>query len=249
MQKRPLSRLSNQVRSLTATGRAWYRELLTEIITLIPFYKMRKIDISQLSAEELEAALAQKKETERQQREEKRKAYEALKKETIEELAPLAEELSLSLGRFKSKAFTQLGTLYELLQDYSNRHKDGKGNFQIETEDFRILLKKQGKASFDERSHQAEKHIIDFVNSKFENDEDTRDLIMSLLERKKGDLDILLVQKLYAMEDRFDDENWREGIRLLKESYSYNHSKDYISFFKKGRNGEWEGINLNFSYK
>ena len=72
---------------------------------------------------------------------------------------------------------------------------------------------------------------------------------MSLLERKKGDLDIQLVQKLYSMEDRFDDENWREGIRLLKESYSYNHSKDYLSFFKKGNNNEWEGINLNFSYK
>lgn len=210
---------------------------------------MTTIDITQLSAEQLEAALAQKKEAERLEREEKRKTYESLKGETIDELSPIAEDLSLQLQRFKDKTFAQLGTLYELLQDYSNRHKDGKGNFQIENQDFKILFKRQGKGTFDERSHQAEKHIIDFVNSKFENDIDTKDLIMSLLERKKGDLDIQLVQKLYSMEDRFDDENWREGIRLLKESYSYNHSKDYVSFFKKGRNNEWEGINLNFSYK
>lgn len=204
-------------------------------------------DISQLSADELEAALAQKKEAERLEREEKRRTYEELREETIEELGNAAHDISLALERFNNKAFSQMRTLYELLQDYSKRHKDGKGNFEIKNDDFKILFKKQGKGAFDERSVQAEKHIIDFVNSKFENDVDTRDLIMSLLERKKGDLDVDLIQKLYAMEDRFDDDNWREGIRLLKESYSYNHSKDYIAFYKKGRDNRWVGINLNFS--
>lgn len=208
---------------------------------------MSTIDISQLSAEQLEAALAQKREDERKQREAKRTAYETLREESLEELANEAEQLSLALERFNSKTFSMLRSLYELLQDYSKRHKDGKGNFEIKNEDFKILFKRQGKGSFDERSLQAEKHIIDFVNSKFGDDIDTRDLIMSLLERKKGDLDIDLIQKLYAMEDRFDDENWREGIRLLKESYSYNHSKDYVAFYKKGRDNRWISINLNFS--
>lgn len=208
---------------------------------------MSNIDISQLSAEQLEAALAEKREAERKDREAKRASYEALREETLEELSETAEQLSLALERFNSKAFTQMRILYELLQDYSKRHKDGKGNFEIKNEEFKIMFKKQGKGTFDERSVQAEKHIIDFVNSKFEDDVDTRDLIMSLLERKKGDLDVDLIQKLYAMEDRFDDDNWREGIRLLKESYSYNHSKDYLAFFKKDRNNQWKGINLNFS--
>ena len=208
---------------------------------------MSTIDINQLSTEELEAALAKKKEAERQERENQRKSYESLKKETIEDLAPVAEELSLSILRFRDKAFTQLGSLYELLQDYSKRHQDGKGNFKIENEEFKIIFKRQGKGTFDERSEQAEKHIIDFLNTKYDGDLDTKDLILSLMERKKGDLDINMIQKLYSMEDRFDDENWREGIRLLKESYSFRHSKDYISFFKKGRNNQWEGINLNFS--
>ncbi len=203
---------------------------------------------AELTDAEATAVMKHREASNRKLREKQREDYEKLKSETIADLSPVAEDLSLTLKRFKDKAFTQLGTLYELLQEYSNRHKDGKGNFQIENEEFRIMFKRQGKGAFDERSHQAEKHIIDFVNSKFEKDEDTRDLIMSLLERKKGDLDIQLVQKLYSMEDRFDDENWREGIRLLKESYSYNHSKDYVSFYKKGRNNQWEGINLNFSY-
>ncbi len=208
----------------------------------------KQIDLSQLSAEELEAALAQKKETERQNRENQREAYEKLKDETIAELSPIAEDLSQQIERFHTKAFTQLGTLYKLLQDYSKRHADGKGNFTIENEDFKIQFKRQGKGTFDERSEQAEKHIIDFATKRWHGDKDTKDFIMTLLERKKGDLDINNVQKLYSMEDRFDDESWREGIRLMKESYEFKHSKDYISFFKKDRKNEWEGINLNFSY-
>ncbi|MPS73980.1 MAG: DUF3164 family protein [Chryseobacterium sp.] len=207
------------------------------------------IDITQLSTEELEKALETKKEAERVAREEKRQTYESLKYETIEELTPIAIEISLSLERFRDKAFTQLGTLYELLQDYSQRHKDGKGSFTIENEDYKIRFKRQGKGSFDERSVQAEKHIVDFINNRFGGDEDTKDLIMLALERRNGALDINQVQKLYSMEDRFNDENWKEGIKLLKESYSYNHSKDYINFSKKGRKNEWQSINLNFSYK
>jgi transposase InsO family protein len=65
--------------------------------------------------------------------------------------------------------------------------------------------------------------------------------------RKKGELDINLVQKLYAMEDRFQDENWKRGIELLKESYSFSHSKDYIGFEVKNDKGEWLPINLQFS--
>lgn len=209
---------------------------------------MIKETIKQLSTEELEAELNARKANEANEREKKREQYESLKQTVIEELAPKAEEISNLLTAFKKKAFEDLGSLYELLKDYSKRHNDGKGNFMIQDDKYRIQFKRQGKGTFDERSHQAEKHIVDFLSSKYQGDKDTKDLIMSLLERKNGHLDIQLVQKLYSMEDRFDDENWCEGIRLLKESYSFNLSKDYVSFAKKTAGNEWEMINLNFSY-
>lgn len=201
-----------------------------------------------MTIEELEAELNARKQKEAQKREQKRIQYESLKKSVINDLATTADHLSAQIQSFKTKAFSDLGSLFGLLKDYSKRHQDGKGNFKIEDEHFKIQYKRQGKGVFDERSHQAERHIIDFLSSKYKGDLDTKDLIMSLLERKNGALDILLVQKLYSLEDRFDDENWKEGIRLLKESYSFSLSKDYISFFKKNENNEWEGINLNFSY-
>lgn len=200
------------------------------------------------TSNELKAMLAEQTRLEAEERELKRETYEKLKGETIDELFSIAKEINELLTTFKEKAFKDMGALYALLQEYSNRHKDGKGNFSVENEIHKIEFKKQGKGSFDERSVQAEKHIIDFLTTKYEGDLDTKDLIMSLLERKKGDLDILLVQKLYSMEDRFDDANWKEGIKLLKESYTYTHSKDYISFYEKDDHGKWQGVNLNFSY-
>lgn len=196
---------------------------------------------------ELKEKLRKAQEAEAAEKQKKRKEYEELKSEVIQNLCAQAKGLQHQLRMFKIEAFNDMQTIYELLKDYSSRHADGKGNFRIEYDNFRISYKRQGKPSFDERSHQAEKHIIDFVNSKFQEDQDTRDLVMSLLERKKGELDINLVQKLYAMEDRFQDDNWKRGIELLKESYSFSHSKDYISFEEKNDKGEWLPINLQFS--
>ncbi len=205
------------------------------------------IDFSKLSTEQLEAALAEKKQAETEAAQAKRKAYESLKLATIKELSTGAKLLSGQLLQFKEKSFSAMQTLYGMLQEYSKRHADGKGNFQLESGDLRINYRRQENGFFDERSNQAEKHIIDFVTEKFKDDADTKDLIMSLLERKKGSLDIKLVQKLYAMEDRFTAPNWVDGIKLLKESWTMSDSKDYITFEEKDKNNKWQTVNLNFS--
>jgi hypothetical protein len=207
----------------------------------------KKIDLSQLTPEELQAELDRRNADATAKKEAQRKAYEDIKATTVISLCTDALLINEKLKQFKNKAFSDMHTIYEMLKEYSSRHADGKGNFRLECGNYRVSYKRQGKPTFDERSHQAERHIIDFVNSKFENDVDTKDLVMSLLERKKGELDINLIQKLYAMEDRFQDVNWKRGIELLKESYSYSHSKDYIGFEQKSDKGEWLLINLQFS--
>jgi hypothetical protein len=47
-------------------------------------------------------------------------------------------------------------------------------------------------------------------------------------------------------EDKFDDPCWKEGLKLIKESFS-NHLKGYGYEFKvKGDDGKWENLYLNF---
>ena len=173
--------------------------------------------------------------------------YEKLKEETLQELSQKALKVSEIIKDFKKHAFAEMGALHDSLKELSQRHRDGKGNFRPIHGDVRISYRKQGKVTFDEKAVEAESYIKEFVSQKFHDDLDTMELIVSLLERKNGEFDIKLIQKLYKMEDRFDDENWRKGIRLLRQSYAYEHSKDYIAFEIKSKEGQWIQIPLNFS--
>lgn len=190
-----------------------------------------------LTIEQLEALLDGKRKEEQSQRDAERNSYEILKEETINKLGVRALLFQNRLKEFKDEAFAEAGSLYELLQQYSKRHADGKGSFTVQNADgsIKMSLKRQELGAFDERSVQAEKHIKDFILTKFGGDEDTKDMIMGVLERKKGYLDIKQIQRLYAMENRFDDLNWKEGIKLLKESWQPSTTKDYLSFTVNGK--------------
>lgn len=209
---------------------------------------MTQHEVTELTDDQLEAILQQRRAEKAKEAQLKRQAYENIKESTILSLCAQAEQVSRQLADFKVHAFEDMTALYNLLQEYSKRHKDGKGNFEIENADctYRIEFNRQERGYFDERSNQAEKHIIEFVNRQFAGDPTTHKLITSLLERKKGALDIKLVQKLYAMETEYTDENWTEGIKLLKESWKPAETKDYIRFFKKV-NGVYQIIKLAFS--
>lgn len=203
--------------------------------------------INQLTADELESLLAEKRAEENAKINKLKADYETLKTDLILKLVPEAAAMSNALKNFKTTAFDSMDSLYELLCSYSKRHAVGKGNFKIEIDEgMRIIYSCQSQGFFDERSTQAEKHIIDFVNKEYADKEKTKKLITSLLERKKGHLDIKLVQKLYAMEADFEDANWKEGIKLLKESWTDSESKSYIRFDVK-KEGIWKAILLDFA--
>ncbi len=204
-------------------------------------------DLSSLTIDDLQAELNKRTENERKKHQLQREAYEDMKEDVVMSLVAIAEAQHAQLKEFKLHAFESMQTLYALLLEYSSRHADTKGNFRVEFGNCRVNYVKKGIATFDEKADQAEKHIIDFINTQFAEQEDSRDLIMSLLERTKGSLDVNSIQKLYAMEDRFTDPNWVKGIELLKESYNYSYSKDYIRFEKRDEKGEWKTINLQFS--
>jgi len=205
------------------------------------------LSIEDFSEEQLESLLKQKRLQKQLDAEKKKQNYEILKNETIEKQAFLAIELQERMLSFKEEALKEMDAIYDLLQDYSERHRDGKGNFSIENDNYRIIYRNRTIMEFDERADQAKLHILDFVNSKWDGDDDTRELILNLLNRPNGTLDVRDIQKLYKMENRFDNENWRIGLKLLKESYNQRDTKSYIRFEKKLADGSYQPIVLNFA--
>ena len=201
------------------------------------------------SEDVLEEYLAKKKENKRIESERKRKAYEEIRDETIVSLCTGALSLQQTIIDFKSKALSDMNTVYDLLLEYSSRYKEeGKGNFSIEKDDFRIVYRNATLMKYDERANTGKRHILDFVEKRWEGDDETRNLILTLLnEQASGDLNARDVNKLIKMENSFDDVNWREGIKLLKESYNEVATKSYIRFYTKDGQGEFKPIVLNFA--
>ena len=205
------------------------------------------VDLTKLSAEERAILIQQAKELEAKEREERKKAYEQMKTDAIIGLITVAKDINERLTEFKQHSFETMDTLHDLLKEYSERNDEGKGNFKIEFENFKVTYNKQGKGSYDERATEAEKYIFDFIESRYSGDEGTKEFILSLLERKKGELDPDNIQKLYKYEGKFNDPNFSKACELFRESYQYNHSKDYIRFYEKDERGKWQNILLQFS--
>jgi hypothetical protein len=205
--------------------------------------------VNEMTAAEVKTLLAHLQEKEAAERENKKIAYEQLRNETVENLCLEASAISGTIKDFATKVFADLGAQYDLLKEYSSRHEKGKGNFTITNADntMRVRFRANKSGYFDERSVQGEKHIKEFITNKFSGDPDTKEVISSLIERSKGHLDINLVQKLYKFDERFNyDENWREGIRLLKESWTEGKTRFYAQF-EVLMNDSWTAIIMDFA--
>lgn len=206
--------------------------------------------INEMSADEIREFLAEKESKEQQERIEKRKAYESLREDTILGLIKDATHFKEALKAFKSKVFSDLETMYKLLQEHSQRHKNGMGSFTLENADstMRVRYNRADSTTFDERATQAEKYILEFITSEFGDKDPRNKLITKLLERKKGKVDKDNVLQLAGMKDDFNNPNWHKGIDLYLESIVPSHTKYYAQFFIRDNvDSAWEAIVLDFA--
>lgn len=209
-------------------------------------------NLNALTTRDLEKALAARKTQENAERDAQRVQYENEKDALISALGGTAVKAADILKTFKHDAMGQVRGFRSKLLEYGQLRKGdaNKGNFEIKNDSFKITFSSQVKKCFDERSELAEEKLKSFLGSFVKKrDKDLHDLVLSLLERnpKSGDLDISNVQRLYKLEDRFDNEDWREAIRLFKESYNPEGTAYYVRFFQKAEDNSWQHINLNFS--
>lgn len=206
----------------------------------------------QLSVEELKALLEEKEKAQRALLEKKRKQYETKRNKIMQVLCQTATLNNKRLSTFKQKAFELLLSFREEMLDYGDLRggKNNKGSFMLKDDKYKIEFSSQVIKRFDERAQMAEELMKEFLKT-FVKKRDTEvfELVNSLLARneKTGDFDINLINRLYSLENRFEDENWRKAIRLFKEAYTPDSTAQYIRFYIRDENNKWQLINLNFS--
>jgi len=209
------------------------------------------LDINTLPTAELEALLATRKENEKRQQQAARKAYEKDTNNKVVGIISQAEALFNKLDGFKKYCHAEMDKKAIALAAYGEIRSTSKGGFSITSADgtMQVTRRRDTEPTWDERSTKAIELIKEFLGDAIKKrDLKMYEILMEFLQRNdKGELEYSKVMDLIKHEGKFGDPRWKEGLRLIKESYS-NHLKGYgYVFKKKDANGKWETIVLNFS--
>lgn len=204
-----------------------------------------------LSDDQLEALIKKRKEDKKKKQERERVAYEKNRDQKVSSIITTAKKLFKELEAFKTFCHIEMDIQQEKLQSYGKIRSNSKGGFTVKNSDdtMRVTRRLDTTPTWDERSTKAVALIKEFLGDAIKKrDVKMYEVLMSFLERNKnGDLEYSRVMDLIKHEDKWDDERWTEGLRLIKESFS-NHLKGFGYEFKtKNATGNWQNILLNFS--
>jgi hypothetical protein len=213
--------------------------------------ELLKKPINELSTEEMETVLKHKRRIEAERQEKERRAYEAERDTDMGELIALALDIENQSYLLKQLTHSKMEKHQEMLNNYGKIRSNSKGGFSLMHSDKTIRIKRRRNTQpiWDERSTKALELIHAFLyDTVKKRDKDLFEMLMGfLVKNKKGDLDYASVMNLLNHENRFEDSRWKEGLRLLKQSYS-NFLKGYqYDFEKQNEEGKFERIELNFS--
>ncbi len=213
--------------------------------------ELLKRPIDELTADEMETVLNHKRRLQTEKQEKERREYEEERDADMGELIALAKEIQNKAALLKQLTHTKMEKHQEKLNNYGMIRSNSKGGFSLMHSDKTVRIKRRRDTQpiWDERSTKALELIHAFLyDTVKKRDKDLFEMLIGfLVKNKKGDLDYASVMNLLSHETRFADSRWKEGLRLLKQSYS-NFLKGYqYDFEKQNTEGKFERIELNFS--
>lgn len=206
---------------------------------------------SESEIKELEAKLAKLKSKEIVKKQREKKQYEVNRDKRVEKLVITSIKLHKAMLLFKKEVEIEMQNQSEALSNYGEMPSKSKGGFSIvNSEDtFKIKRTRDTSPTWDERSKKAVELIVDFLHDSVKKRAEPEfNLIMGFLEKNKaGDLEYQKVMQLLSNEQNYTDPRWKEGLRLLRESYKVVLKGYGYYFDRKLPDGTWDNISLNFS--
>lgn len=213
--------------------------------------KNQNIDLSSLSAEQLEQALKEKKRLETEKRNRMKQQYEANRDELVNQLVSTAKILHEELKKFKKECHDKFEDFRQTAQEYGDIRSNSKGGFSLRTADGNLMARLERNVihEFDERADLALNLIKEFMESTIKKrDIKVYKMISKLIERNKsGDLKPERVAAFLQIRNNFDDIRWVKAMTLLEESYREREVAWNVAFYRKDKLGKDQPIILTFS--
>lgn len=210
-------------------------------------------NVSEMSVEELERILAEKKKERKDNEIRRREAYEAIRAELIQKVKQKVHAVGGDVRGLFDFIESETGAFIEVMNEYGQVRRAGQSNFQISDDSFKIIIRTNNVKGFDERADVAATRLMEFLETWIKQKNDGVDnpmyqLAMTLLERNKyGDLDYKSVSKLYDLESKFNDPEYTSIMDLFKESNTVERTATNYYFEERDARGVWRRIEISFN--
>lgn len=215
--------------------------------------KKNPIDLSQMTAEEKKALLAQLNADANESRQAKRDAYEGLRAEFMHRVEEFLVNVTADVKGFKQWLEKESEGFISVMRDYGQIKNVDQRNYTITDGDFRLQVASNSVKGFDERADMAAERLVAYLKDYMQKSEKGQEdpmyqLAMTLLERnQRGDLDYKSISKLYELEDKFGDQEYKDIMMLFKESNVVQKTAVNYYFFRRHKEtGVWMRIEPSF---
>lgn len=215
--------------------------------------KKNPIDLSQMTAEEKKALLAQLNADANESRQAKRDAYEGLRAEFMHRVEEFLVNVTADVKGFKQWLEKESEGFISVMRDYGRLKNADQRNYTITDGDFRLQVASNSVKGFDERADMAAERLVAYLKNYMQKSEKGQEdpmyqLAMTLLERnQRGDLDYKSISKLYELEDKFGDQEYKDIMMLFKESNVVQKTAVNYYFFRRHKEtGVWMRIEPSF---
>lgn len=212
-----------------------------------------KDELKNLTSEQLEKLLEEKRAEERLAAEKRRRDYEETRADFVRRMASETRRITDQVRMFYDMIVAETDAFRRIMQEYGAMRRDDQQGFSVQDDDFRLEVRVNRIKRFDERADAAAARLIEFLKAWIkERDKGTDDpmyqLAMTLLERnRKGDLDYKSISKLYELEGQFGDREYSEIMQLFKESNVVEGSAMNFYFYQRDERGVWHKIEPSFN--
>jgi hypothetical protein len=209
-------------------------------------------NLNELTVEQLESLLSEKKKEEALRLKKEREEYENYVNSTTQSIFDAALDLATQIKNFHVGSTEKLDAMRERLDRYGMIRSNSKGGYHRTTADGtgKVVYRYTSVCAWDERAEKAEALLRDFLTDFVKKrDQKLYAIISAILERnEEGNLEYARIQALYSRESEFDDPRWCEAIRLFKQAYYPVASKMRIEVYRrKEASQKWEPVPLNLS--
>jgi hypothetical protein len=211
----------------------------------------KTVDLSTLSADDLEKELSRRKQQDKENKRLAREKYESDRDALVTELVALAANLEIAMAEFKGNCIKDLNTFRERALNYGDIRSNSKGGFLLRnsiTQEV-VSLDRNTIPEYDERASLAEQLLKDFLQEKVKKkDQQTFRTISALLEKnKRGDYTPGRIAALLKIRDNYNDEKWQKAMSLFEESFQVRDISYSVSFYRKDAMGKDKALCLTFA--